>query len=300
MILLAGSSHPAFARALASSAQISLGKSEVSIFPNGEKRVWITTSLTNQDVAILQSLSDPVDANIMELSLFADAAERAGARSITAIIPWMGYSLQDKVFRSGEPIAARVIANMVSSSGVKRVMLMDLHNNSVAGFYSVPTTVLSSLDMFVADVHARIDLKNALVISPDFGGLKRAAVLAERLGVELANIDKMRDLQTGSVTARFAGGDIAGKICIVTDDCINTGSTIVEVARALRASGASKVIFYATHALLAGKASELLQKSEVDEVVVSDTVAIPPAKQFKKLRVISVVDVFAHALKSMI
>lgn len=300
MILLAGSSHPAFARALASSTQISLGESEVSVFPNGEKRVWITTSLTNQDVAILQSLSDPVDANIMELSLFADAAERAGARSITAIIPWMGYSLQDKVFRTGEPIAARVIANMVSASGVKRVILMDLHNNSVAGFYSVPTTVLSSLDTFVADVQAHVELKNAIVISPDFGGLKRAAVFAERLGVELANIDKLRDVVTGKVTARFAGGNITGKTCIVTDDCINTGSTIVEVARALKESGASKVIFYATHALLAGKASALLQKSDVDEVVVSDTVAIPPAKQFKKLRVISVVPVFAQAIKSMI
>lgn len=300
MILLAGSSHPAFAWALASSTQISLGASEVSVFPNGEKRVWITTSLTNQDVAILQSLSDPVDANIMELSLFADAAERAGARSITAVIPWMGYSLQDKVFRAGEPIAARVIANMVSASGVKRVILMDLHNNSVAGFYSVPTTVLSSLDTFVADVQAHVELKNAMVISPDFGGLKRAAVFAERLGVELANIDKMRDLVSGKVTARFAGGDITGKICIVTDDCINTGSTIVEVARVLKASGASRVIFYATHALLAGKASTLLQNSEVDEVVVSDTVAIPPAKQFKKLRVISVVPAFAQAIKSMI
>jgi ribose-phosphate pyrophosphokinase len=137
MILLAGSSHPAFARALASSAQISLGESEVSIFPNGEKRVWITTSLTNQDVAILQSLSDPVDSNIMELSLFADAAERAGARSITAVIPWMGYSLQDKVFRSGEPIAARVIANMVSASGVKLVILMDLPTTALPVF-SVP------------------------------------------------------------------------------------------------------------------------------------------------------------------
>jgi len=235
----------------------------------------------------------------MELSLLADAAERAGARSITAIIPWMGYSLQDKVFRSGEPIAARVIANMVSASGVKRVILMDLHNNSVAGFYSVPTTVLSSLDTFVADIQAHCDLKQSIVISPDFGGLKRAAVLAERLGVELANIDKMRDLMTGKVTARFAGGDITGKICIVTDDCINTGSTIVEVARVLKEAGALKVIFYATHALLAGKASEVLEQSVVDEVVVSDTVAIPPAKQFKKLRVISVVPAFAQAMKSV-
>lgn len=300
MILLAGSSHSAFAKALASSAQVSFGDCEVSTFPNGEKRVWITTSVTNQDVVIVQSLSNPVDSHIMELSLLADAAERAGARSITAIIPWMGYSLQDKVFRAGEPIAARVVANMVSASGVKRIILMDLHNNSVAGFFSVPTTVLSSLDTFLADVHAHIHLKNAIVISPDFGGLKRAAVFAERLGVELANIDKMRDLQTGKVIAHFAGGDITGKVCIVTDDCINTGSTIVEVAHVLKKHGASNVVFYATHALLAGKASALLQESEVDEVVVSDTIAIPPSRQFKKLRIISVVDVFALALKSMI
>lgn len=298
MIVLSGSSHPVFGRQLAAQLSVSFGNIELGSFPNGERRVWIQTPVINDDVILVQSFSTPVDTHILEFSLLADAAERAGAKSITAVIPWMGYSLQDKVFRQGEPIAARVIADIVSGSRINRVMVMDLHSNSVAGFFSVPTTVLSSWDLFVDDVKKYHGKEESVVVSPDFGGLKRAHVFAERLGVPLANIDKARDLHTGKVQAKFMVGEVKGKICLVVDDVINTGSTVVETARLLKEHGAKKVVFYSTHALLAGSASTLLQESDVDEVVVGDTVAVGD-KAFTKLRVLSVVPVFSNAIRKM-
>ncbi|MBI5151022.1 MAG: ribose-phosphate pyrophosphokinase [Candidatus Pacebacteria bacterium] len=287
-----------FGRQLATQLSVSFGNIELGSFPNGERRVWIQSSVINEDAILVQSFSTPVDMHVLEFSLLADAAERAGAKTITAVIPWMGYSLQDKVFRQGEPIAARVIADIVSGSRIDRVMVMDLHSNSVAGFFSVPTTVLSSWDLFVDDVKNRFRKEESIVVSPDFGGLKRAHVFAERLGVSLANIDKARDLHTGKVQAKFMVGEVKKKICLVVDDVINTGSTVVEIARLLKEHGAKKVVFYSTHALLAGSASTLLQESAVDEVVVGDTVAVGE-KMFPKLRVLSVVPVFAEAIHKM-
>ena len=298
MILLSGSSHSAFAKALSKQAYIPLAEVDLSVFPNGDRRVWVKTPVMNEDVVLVQSFSHPVDTHLIEYALLVDAVERAGARSIMALVPWMGYSLQDKVFRSGEPIAARVAADIISNKNVKRVVLMDLHNNSVAGFFSAPTTILSPLELFVADALKRHPKKELAVISPDFGGLKRAFLFAAEVGAEIHHIDKVRDLHTGKVQAKFVGESIDGKICIVIDDCINTGSTIIEAARELKKHGAKRVVFYATHALLGGNASELLQNSEVDEVIVSDTVSVE-GKTFPKLRVLSVVPLFAEALKKL-
>lgn len=298
MILLSGSSHPAFAKALSKQARIPLAEVDLSVFPNGDRRVWVKTPVMNEDVVLVQSFSHPVDTHLIEYALLVDAVERAGARSIMALVPWMGYSLQDKVFRSGEPIAARVAADIISNKNIKRVVLMDLHNNSVAGFFSSPTTILSPLELFVADALKRYPKKELAVISPDFGGLKRAFMFAAEVGAEIHHIDKVRDLHTGKVQAKFVGENIDGKICIVIDDCINTGSTIVEAARELKQHGAKRVVFYATHALLGGNASEALQNSDVDEVIVSDTVSVE-GKTFPKLRVLSVVPLFVEALKKL-
>ena len=299
MILLSGSSHPAFAKALSKQAHMPLAEVDLSVFPNGDRRVWVKTSVVNEDVVVVQSFSHPVDTHLIEYALLVDAVERAGARSIMALVPWMGYSLQDKVFRSGEPIAARVAADIISHKNVKLVVLMDLHNNSVAGFFSTPTTILSTLKLFVSDALKRYPKKKLVVISPDFGGLKRASVFAKAVGAEIHHIDKVRDVHTGKVQAKFVGGDMSGKVCIVIDDCINTGSTVIEGARELKKHGAKRVVFYATHPLLGGNASETLQKSEVDEVIVSDTVSVE-GKIFPKLRVLSVVPLFAEALKKLL
>ncbi len=299
MILLSGSSHQAFAKALSKQAHIPLAEVDLSVFPNGDRRVWIKTSVANEDVVIVQSFSHPVDTHLIEYALLVDAVERAGARSIMALVPWMGYSLQDKVFRSGEPIAAHVAADIISHKNIKRVVLMDLHNNSVAGFFSAPTTILNPLELFVEDALKHYSKNELAVISPDFGGLKRAFVFAGAVGAEIYHIDKVRDVHTGKVQAKFVGEDMSGKVCIVIDDCINTGSTIIEGARELKKHGAKRVVFYATHALLGGHASQALQNSDVDEVIVSDTVSVE-GKTFPKLRVLSVVPMFATALKKLL
>jgi ribose-phosphate pyrophosphokinase len=297
MILLSGSSHSTFAQALAKQANLKFGLVEHSTFLNGDRRVWITSQIKDEDVVIVQSLSTPVDSHLVEYALLVDAAERLGAASITAVIPWMGYSLQDKVFRPGEPIAARVVADILSNRAVRRVILLDLHNNSVAGFFSVPTTVLSSVDSFADDIKKKYGKEDCVMVSPDFGGLKRANMVAEKLKFDIAHIDKRRNVTTGEVHAKYVGEDVKGKTCIVIDDVINSGSTIIEGAQELKNHGAKKVIFYATHALLAGKATELLQASTVDEVVVGDTVSIPKEKLFQKLRQISMIPLFADAIK---
>ncbi|HKY74056.1 MAG TPA: ribose-phosphate pyrophosphokinase [Patescibacteria group bacterium] len=299
MILLAGSSNPVFSRALAKQVRASYGDVELSKFQNDERRVWVKTSVVNQDVIVVQSCSRPVDTHILELALIVDAVERAGARSITVVIPWMGYSLQDKVFRAGEPIAARVVADIISVSSVRRVFLMDLHNSSTVGFFSIPTTVVSPFDVFTKDVREKYGSEDLIVVSPDFGGLKRAHVFSEKIGCPLANVDKIRNLKTGKVSVKFMAGEVRGKTCLVVDDIINTGSTAIEVARLLKKNGAKRIVFYATHSLLAGNASSLLQESDIDEVVVTDTVEIGTAG-FQKLRVVSVVPVFAEAIHELI
>lgn len=293
MILLAGSSNLPFAQKLAESMGQPLGKIESSTFPNSERRVWVQEEVKGQDVALIQSFSDPTDTHIIEFALITDALFRAGARRVFAVIPWFGYSLQDKVFRPGEPIASKVIASMLSSQSIYRFILMNLHNSSISGFFSVPSSVLQSDDIFAEDIKKLGS--DVVIVSSDFGGLKRTGKFADKLGLPLANIDKTRDLHTGLVEARAITGEVKDKIAVIYDDVINGGSTAIEAARILRENGAKKIYMYSTHALLAGDASQKLQASELDEVVVTDTLDTSK-KAFPKLRVISVAPVFSQEL----
>lgn len=293
MIILAGSSHQKLSTAIAATFGEEVGRSELSVFPNGERRVYIPSPVKGQDVAIIQSFSDPVDSSIIEFALMTDAVYRAGARRVFAVIPWFGYSLQDKVFRPGEPIAAKVIASMLSSQSIYRFILMNLHNNSMAGFFSVPSSVLSSDELFVEQI--RNMSGNIVLASSDFGGLKRVGRFAQKLGLPIANIDKRRDLTTGDVVAHALTGDVRGKTVVIIDDIINGGSTAVEAARILHEHGAARIVMCATHGLFAGDAGAKLEQSELDEVIVTDTIDAS-AKAFPKLRTLSVANIFAAEL----
>jgi ribose-phosphate pyrophosphokinase len=295
MILLSGSSNIPFAKNVAKRMGLTLGDVELSTFKNGERRVYIKEKVKGHDVGLIQSFSEPSDAYIVEFALMTDALFRQGARRVFAVVPWFAYSLQDKVHRPGEPIASKVIASMLSSQSIYRFILMNLHNPSISGFFSVPSSVLSSDETFGDDIKA---IKgDVVIVSSDFGGLKRVGKVADMLHLPIANIDKVRDLSSGEVQARaVTGAAIEGKICVVLDDLINGGGTSVEAARILKENGAKEVKIYATHALLAGDASENLQNSEdIDEVVVTDTIDTS-MKSFDKLRVVSVADVFADEL----
>jgi ribose-phosphate pyrophosphokinase len=296
MKLISGSSNLPLARQIGQQLGIELSEVELSTFPNGEKRVWVKDSVQGHNIVLVQSFSEPSDEHIMEFLLLSDALERLGARHVNLVLPWMGYSLQDKVFRDGEPIAAKVVANLVSNAYIKRVFVLDLHNSSTPGFFSIPTQHLSAIDLFAEYARANYDLSSFVVASPDFGGLKRARVFAEKIGVELINIDKHRDLQTGQVTAMGVHGEVANKSVIVFDDTINGGSTVTTSAAMLKESGAQHVHFFSTHGPLVKSAFANIENSPVDSVVITNSIAHEQLSP--KFKVIDVAPLFATELKT--
>jgi len=269
---------------------------EISKFPNDEKRVWIKdeNKVRGQKICLVQSFSKPVDENLVETLLIIDALERLGAREVSLIIPWMGYSLQDKVFREGESIAAKIVADIISNSFVSRVFLLDLHNPSIPGFFSVPTYHLSASNLFIDYLKTNDHLNNAVVVSPDFGGLKKSRILAKRLDLPLLNVDKSRDLKTNIVTAHaLHGGEIAGKNAIIFDDVIVSGNTAVETASLLKKEGALKVIFTATHGIFCNGINAMIQ-DEIDHVIISNS--ITQAEKTNKIKQIDLSTLFVNAL----
>lgn len=295
MLIFSGSSNPQLATKIAEISEAIPGEVMIETFTNGEKRVRILSDVRGKPVVLVQSFSHPVDTHIMEFLLIADALERAGARRIISVIPWMGYSLQDKVFLDGEPIAARVVADLISHAYTKRVLLLDLHNSSIPGFFSVPTQHIRALSLFETYVKNQFSMDEVVVVSPDFGGIKPARVFADRLHVKLAHIDKHRDLESGEVTTVGVGGHrVDGKICLVFDDVINTGGTVVEVAKYLKQHGAKQVHFCVSHGLLAGEGLRKMEDSSIDSVVITDSIA--HAHLPEKIKVLSVAPLFAEQL----
>lgn len=295
MKLISGTSNLPLAQSIAAQLNIPLVATDISKFPNGEKRVHINEHLAGEDVLIIQSFFQPVDESIIEFLLLADATERLGAKNIHAIIPWLGYSLQDKVFIPGEPIAAKVVADLVSNAPIDRVYLLDLHNSSTPGFFSTPSVHLSAMNLFAQDVKERFVGKDILVGSPDFGGLKRARQFAELLTTDLINIDKHRDLKTGEITAVNLHGTVRNKIVILFDDSIVSGGTVRETSDLLKQEGASEVHFYATHGLFVNDAATMLQQSSTDTVVVTNSIAHQSLPT--KIRVIDVATPFVEAIE---
>lgn len=295
MRLISGSSNTSLAQALSHALNIPLVDVELSEFANGEKRVWIKEKLDGQDVVVIQSFSSPVDTHIVEFLLIIDALERLGVRDVHVIIPWLGYSLQDKVFREGEPIAAKVVANLISQSFIKRVYLIDLHNTSIPGFFNIPSTHISATQLFADVAEHTFNKKELVVASPDFGGLKRARQFASILDVPLVNIDKHRDLKSGEVTAVGLHGDVGGKIVLVFDDIIVGGGTVIESADFLKKQGAKEVHFYATHGLFVGNALKSLPQSKINSILITNTVYHENLPH--KIKVINIAPLLAQILQ---
>jgi ribose-phosphate pyrophosphokinase len=296
MKIFNGSSNESLAQKIAQKLKIGLGKIEISSFPNNEGRVWVKEDVNNQNCVVVQSFAPHPNKNIIELLLIIDALVRAGAEKIFAVIPWLAYSLQDKVFRTGEPIAAKVIAKMISDSGVNRVFTTDLHNDSVVGFFDIPVMHYSARDLFVNYIKSKVG-KNSVVVSPDFGAMKRSRTFAQDLKLTQASINKERDRSTGELTIHGISNGVKGKICLIFDDLINTGRTVASTAKYLKMQGAEKVYFFATHHLYLKEAFEALEKSPVDKVVVSDSIYSPTASKWKKLEIISLATMFAQGIK---
>ncbi len=306
MNIISGSSNPKLAQDLVKTLQAKdphtqLIDCEIDKFNNDEKRIYVRDEekVRGQKVCIIQSFSKPVDENIIETLLIIDALERLGAKEVSIIIPWMGYSLQDKVFREGEAIAAKVIADLISNSFVSRVFLLDLHNPSIPGFFSIPTYHLSASKLFIDYLQKNNYLEDSVVVSPDFGGLKRARAFAKALNLPLLNIDKSRDIKTGVVTAHsLHGGEVKGKNAIIFDDVIVSGSTVAKSASLLKKEGAKKVIFMATHGIFCNDGLNVIDQSEIDQVITSDSIA--QKENGQKLEHISLASLFTNSLTDWI
>lgn len=310
MKILGGSSNTQFTLSLANKIGADLLDCELSTFPNGETKVWIKHTpqeVKGQNIVLVQSFSEPVNTHIFETLLIIDALERLGARHVNLVIPWFGYSLQDKVFRDGEPIAAKVVANLFSHSYLKRVFLLDLHNTSTTGFFAIPSHHLTAFPLFVEYAHQtfaqEFAAQNVVAASPDFGGLKRARVFANQLAtdhpIQLVNIDKHRNLQTGEVSAiQIQGGDVSGKTVIIMDDVIVSGKTVVEAASLLKKNGAKAVHFFATHGLLIENAKETLTHPAIDSIVMTNSVYHPALPS--QYTVLDLAPIFAQELANWI
>jgi len=272
MKLISGSSNLPLAQSLANLLQIDLVEIEINKYANDEKRIRILDNVQGENITLVQTFSKPVDEHIVEFLLIIDALERMGARNVNVVIPWYGYSLQDKVFEEGEPLSAKVVANLVSASYAKRVFLLDVHNTSIAGFFSTPTHHLSALPLFIEYAQDNYDLQQTVVASPDFGGLKRAGQLAKSLDIDWVNIDKNRNLKTGEIIEMKLHGDVKNKTVLVFDDVCISGGTVVQAAKVLKESGAKEVHFLVTHGLFADDAKSKLNASTIDTIVVTNSI----------------------------
>ncbi len=298
--MFSGSSNQPLAAAVAEKLGIQLGKVDLTRFADGELRPWIQEDVRDKTVVVLNSLSNPIDHNVMEMVLLGDAIRRSAPKTMIAVVPYMGYSRQDKQHRVGEPVSARVIAKMLEISKYREVMSVDLHNDAIVGFFQVPVTHLAALTI-LADEVKKLKLVNPVVISPDVGGVKRARNFAYALDVPMVVMEKKRYLDRYDQSETFQIiGDVSGKTAIIVDDIISTGGTIVNSAKSLIAAGVKSVVVCATHAVMTGEAAKNLEAAPLETVILTDSILIPPEKRFSKLKVASLAPVIAQALSGVV
>jgi len=298
MMIFTGNANPDLAVKISSYLKIPLGKAKVSTFSDGESRIEILENVRGKDVFIVQSTCAPANDNLMELIIMADALRRSSASRITAVVPYFGYARQDKRVRSARvPITAKVVADMMASVGICRVLTVDLHADQIQGFFYMPVDNVYSTPILLADIKQQ-KLNNLMVISPDVGGVVRARAMAKLLNdAELSIIDKRRSGPNKSEVMHIIG-EPKGRNCIIIDDIVDTAGTMCSAAYELKKSGAISVRAYITHPVLSGPAIENIEQSSLDEVVVTDTIKLSEAaRNCSKIRVVSLADLLAQAIK---
>jgi len=298
MMVFAGNANPQLAQDITHHLELPLGQAVVGRFSDGEVMVEIMENVRGKDVFIVQPTCHPTNDNLMELLVIADALRRSSAVRLTAVIPYFGYSRQDRRPRSARvPISAKVVANMIASVGVDRVLTIDLHADQIQGFFDIPVDNIYSTPIILRDIGER-NLPNMMVVSPDVGGVIRARALAKQLNdAELAIIDKRRPRPNEAQIMNIIG-DVEGKHCIVMDDMVDTGGTLCQAANALKREGAASVRAYCTHAILSGRAVENFEDSKIDELVVTDTIPLRAnAAASKIIRQISVAGLLAETMR---
>ncbi|MDQ4001649.1 MAG: ribose-phosphate pyrophosphokinase [Actinomycetota bacterium] len=300
LLLFSGSGYPKLAESIAERLDVDLGEVEITKFPGGEMYARYGQSIRGADVFIVQSLGEPVNDNLMELLIMVDAATRASAGSIVAVIPWYAYSRQDRKTKPREPITARLVANMILTAGANRVMTMDLHVGQIEGFFSFPVDHLTAMHTFVDYFTGQgfKDAEDAVVVAPDTGEVKVAKRLADHLGLPWAIVNKLRR-QTGQSEVTHVIGDVEGRQAILIDDIISTGGTTVGAAESILDCGATEVYAAATHPVFAGPAYERLEESPIKEVIVTDTLPLKKDKPRDKIRVLTIAPLLANTIRNV-
>ncbi len=297
LMVFTGNANPELAKRVVKHLDTSLGNASVGKFSDGEVAVELLDNVRGRDVFILQSTCAPTNDNLMEILTMADALKRASAGRITAAIPYFGYARQDRRPRSARvPISAKLVANMLTSAGIDRVLTVDLHADQIQGFFDMPVDNIYATPILVHDV-MRQNIDNLIVVSPDIGGVVRARAVAKILNTELAIIDKRRPKANVAEVMNIIG-DVQGKICLLLDDMIDTANTLCKAASALKERGAASVLAYATHPVFSGGAVERLASSDIDQVVVTDTIPLSAeAQNCPRIRQVSIAGLLAETIR---
>ncbi len=300
IMFFAGNANLPLAEAVARHLGIALGKAIVGRFSDGEVNIEIMDNVRGRDVYLLQPTCAPTADHFMELLVMIDALKRASSGRITALIPYFGYARQDRRPRSARvPITAKVAANMISTIGADRILTIDLHADQIQGFFDIPVDNVYASPLLLADIWQRQNSHQNIVVAPDVGGVVRARAIAKRLDVDLAIIDKRRP-RANEATVMNIIGEVGGKCCILVDDMIDTAGTLCAAGAALKDKGAEKVVAYCTHPVLSGPAVENIEKSTIDEIVVTDTIPLSPAaRACRRIRQLSVAQMLAETIRRM-
>lgn len=295
--IFSGTSHAKLAQDIAELLHENVSQAEVMRFNNGEIQVVLGENVRGKDIFLIQTICSPVNDMLMELLVMVDSLKRSSARSISAVIPYYAYNRQDQKQGKRDPIIAKVIANLIATAGVDRIVTMDLHTGQLEGFFDIPVEHTTALRLLAKDIlvnlHDYID--DVIIVSPDMGGVNRVRHIAEYLKCPIAILDKRRPKPDVAVVVDIVG-EVKGKTVILLDDTIDTAGSIIEGARALKEAGAREVYAYCTHAVFSGNAVEQLEESDIKEVVITDTIPFTKEQQSSKVRVITVANVFSETI----
>ena len=299
MKIFSGTSNRPLAQKISENLGIQLSDLEILVFPDGEKRITILDKVLDENTLVVQSTSNPADENYMQLFFIVDALKRSGAKSVAAVIPYLGYQRQDHVFRDGEAVSLQVIIKTLESTGVTKIVTLDLHSVKIPELFHLPIEHLSAIPLFAKKIkEEKWNDKKTVLVSPDMGGIRRIKLLSEELrNMPYVSIEKNRDLSTGKVTASKIIGEVLSR-AIIVDDMISSGRTVVVAAYILSKNGAEEIFVFATHPVFSDQAPKILQESKVEKVYVADAVFVPIEKRFPKLEILSVSELIAESIKS--
>ena len=297
LVLVTGRGYPELAEAIAAELDTALVHTDARTFANGELYIRYDESVRGCDAFVIQSHTAPINEWLMEQLIMVDALKRASAKRITVVAPYYPYARQDKKGRGREPISARLVADLFKAAGADRIMSVDLHAAQIQGFFDGPVDHLFAMPVLLEHMRKELDVSTLTVVSPDMGRVRVADIWSQKLGAPLAIIHKRRDpLVHNRVTVHEIVGDVEGRVCLLVDDMIDTGRTIVSAAEALKKNGAIGVVVAATHAIFSDPATQILDSAHIDSVVVTDTLPLPPEKRFDKLTILPIAPLLARAI----